>query len=237
MKLTSKFDSKLIHCRLHAATRSGRGVAVEEGPGRWGRGGWVMTGRGGEPESIWARFDVALAARKVPEKHALWWARRARHFAKAVPLSRADDVTEERVRAYLARALGREDLKDWQIGQWVDAVHLFCAEVLRLPWAPVFGWEAWKEPHLNFPGDVASHARERLAFAPAPSVERFADTPRPDSGGAPEEIVQRLREEIRTRHYSLRTEQSYEIWVRRFVAFHRGVLPRSWTRLRRCAGT
>jgi integron integrase len=143
-----------------------------------------------------------------------------------VPAEGVEGITEDRVRVYLARTLGREDLKDWQIAQWVDAVHLLCAEGLILPWAPGFAWEAWKEPRLNFPADVASHARERLASAPAPAVERFADTRRPDLGGAPAEIVQRLRAEIRTRHYSLRTEQSYETWVRRFASFHRGVLPR-----------
>ena len=33
--------------------------------------------------------------------------------------------------------------------------------------------------------------------------------------------IQRLRQAIRQRHYSLRTEKSYAGWVRRFLAFHR----------------
>ncbi|MGH8064067.1 MAG: phage integrase N-terminal SAM-like domain-containing protein [Candidatus Entotheonellia bacterium] len=33
-------------------------------------------------------------------------------------------------------------------------------------------------------------------------------------------VLSRLRTEIRTRHYSLRTERAYEHWIRRFATFH-----------------
>ena len=36
---------------------------------------------------------------------------------------------------------------------------------------------------------------------------------------------ERLRVEIRARHYSVRTEQSYEMWVERFLTFHGGQAP------------
>ena len=39
------------------------------------------------------------------------------------------------------------------------------------------------------------------------------------------DLVNRMRSEIRQRHYSIRTEQSYLAWVRRFLAFHSGKAP------------
>ena len=33
-------------------------------------------------------------------------------------------------------------------------------------------------------------------------------------------LLDQLRSAIRTRHHSLRTEQSYVSWVRRFILFH-----------------
>ncbi|MCG6926966.1 MAG: integron integrase [Acidobacteria bacterium] len=55
-------------------------------------------------------------------------------------------------------------------------------------------------------------------------------TPRPPGRAAPEThrgdaaaahaLVERVREAIRARHYSRRTEKSYVGWVRRFLAFH-----------------
>jgi hypothetical protein len=39
-------------------------------------------------------------------------------------------------------------------------------------------------------------------------------------------MLSQLRTELRTRHYSLRTEQAYEHWMRRFVIFHKLKSPR-----------
>ncbi len=39
-------------------------------------------------------------------------------------------------------------------------------------------------------------------------------------------LVERVRQEIRARHYSRRTEKAYTAWVRRFTAFHSGRSPR-----------
>lgn len=33
-------------------------------------------------------------------------------------------------------------------------------------------------------------------------------------------FVEKVREEIRERHYSIRTEQAYLDWVRRFILLH-----------------
>lgn len=33
-------------------------------------------------------------------------------------------------------------------------------------------------------------------------------------------LLDRVREELRVRHYSLRTEEAYVCWVRRFIRFH-----------------
>ena len=37
---------------------------------------------------------------------------------------------------------------------------------------------------------------------------------------SPPRLLDRVRNELRTRHYSYRTEQSYVAWIRRFILFH-----------------
>jgi integron integrase len=44
--------------------------------------------------------------------------------------------------------------------------------------------------------------------------------PSPGISAPPPQLLDRLREAIRVRHYSLRTEQAYMDWVRRFILFH-----------------
>lgn len=33
-------------------------------------------------------------------------------------------------------------------------------------------------------------------------------------------LLERVRDAIRTKHYSIRTEQAYVGWIRRFILFH-----------------
>ncbi len=33
-------------------------------------------------------------------------------------------------------------------------------------------------------------------------------------------LIERLRQCLRLRHYSIRTEQAYDQWVKRFILFH-----------------
>jgi len=39
-------------------------------------------------------------------------------------------------------------------------------------------------------------------------------------------LLEAVRLELRTRHYSRRTEQAYVAWIRRYVRHHRGRHPR-----------
>ena len=54
--------------------------------------------------------------------------------------------------------------------------------------------------------------------------DQAADPPGESGAGVgkgPKRLIDRLREEIRARHYSRRTEKSYWYWIRYFIFFHR----------------
>ena len=42
----------------------------------------------------------------------------------------------------------------------------------------------------------------------------------PASPPGPPRLLDRVREAIRARHYSLRTEEAYVGWIRRYILFH-----------------
>ena len=58
------------------------------------------------------------------------------------------------------------------------------------------------------------------------SPRNSASSPLPPLRSA--RLLDQLRERIRYDHYSLRTEQSYVHWVRRFVHFHVCGIQRRW---------
>ena len=47
-----------------------------------------------------------------------------------------------------------------------------------------------------------------------PACDPNAETPRPPK------LLERMRIHLRTRHYSIRTEEAYIDWERRFILFH-----------------
>src|SRR5215831_11444198 len=56
---------------------------------------------------------------------------------------------------------------------------------------------------------------------PSPVPEIGAPPPEfPEPSATPPRLLDQMREHIRLRHYSLRTERTYLDWVRRYVRFH-----------------
>ena len=47
-----------------------------------------------------------------------------------------------------------------------------------------------------------------------------ASLPQPPAASQPPKLLSRMRDHLRTRHYSIRTETAYVDWARRFVLFH-----------------
>ena len=91
-------------------------------------------------------------------------------------------------------------------------------------------------PHTSRQGAVSAHAVTSAASPPpsasppsAGSTPSSGTTPDPQTHRAPSPepcgparppLLARVRTEIRARHYSPRTEESYTAWIRRFILFH-----------------
>src|SRR5689334_458981 len=56
--------------------------------------------------------------------------------------------------------------------------------------------------------------------AKAPGSKATVPMTNPAPSGAPFSLIERVRHRIRLKHYSLRTEQAYCDWIRRFINFH-----------------
>jgi len=177
-------------------------------------------------EEFWRRYREALERRGLRGTAAEWTLKRAQQFVAAVPAVRLANRTPEDVRAYFGRVLSGGRLKDWQIGQVVDGVRILYEDLVQVAWAADFPWKAWKEPHLSFPEVLARYAQGASA--------RYAEIPRGPAADSPQglqavdahrEVFERLRQELRTRHYALKTERAYEDWLQRYLAFHKGLPP------------
>jgi hypothetical protein len=187
------------------------------------------------PESVWREYHTVLARHGVPAKAAEWHTRRARHFVWQRDLIALRRTSPEDVSAYFQKVQSRPSLGEWRVNQMVDAIAFLCHDTLGLEWAADFDWSRWKVVAEGRMVDrLDTRARPPApAPAPAPQVvecappDRFADGMTAEAVGKYPEDFERLRTEIRTLHYSIRTESAYAGWLARFIGFRRWRPPES----------
>jgi site-specific recombinase XerD len=160
---------------------------------------------------FWSSFQDFILRTSKDEKTAKWylhWVKRFVRFMKGMPLRTcsATDVTN-----FLTYLKNQDTSESWHVEQARDALRFFYRDFLRVPWAS-------RETH------DASKKISELSVSPAqgqPPYAEFQDAAPPRKIGLPyEDLLKKLQAEIRLRHYSIRTEQAYEQWVRRFLHFH-----------------
>lgn len=223
--------SKTVEPRAHGpgSIRTGR----ENGAG-------VVATRDQVPASLWQEYDSALARNRVPPRTVPWHVRWAKQFVARRSLADLRAVGPEAAGAFFETLAATLGVEGWQLGQAVDAVSLLCRDVLRLPWAADHPWNRWKvaeageaagipaKPQVGgvevrAPGDPGRSGVAVVRHHPAPPFR--TDEPEFTDGASLEaarkfpELFERLRAEARTRHYSIRTENTYATWLARFVAF------------------
>ena len=177
-------------------------------------------GYGWPSDDFWDRYVAHIRAKGVPSTAVRWYVIRAKHYLQAFLQKRLADHTPQDVTTYLEK-LGRiGSIADWQYRQTVDALqHVFV--ISEVTWAQQFDWAYWKASARTLSVRHPTIAREA-----APATVRGNEGP-PQTGGASRARVQEtppvwleaLRAEIRRRGYSIRTEQAYESWVARYLAF------------------
>lgn len=173
-------------------------------------------------QDLWQRYEGALAAERVSRKNALWYVKRAQRFAEStrrVPLA---ELTAEDVKAYLAKVVMTSNLEDWQYFQVVESLRILF-KVVGTEWVRGFPWDSWHQPELHCQTELRRYSgdeevprtpvgSEDVPFRDMVKSHKVADLYGPE--------LDKLREAIRARHYSIRTEQSYQSWIQRFITYH-----------------
>ena len=174
--------------------------------------------------SNWQRYLDLLQRRKVPEKFWPWYVRHVEAFLAAFPGRRLSRLTREEINDYLQKLASNPSLKDWHVRQRVDALRLLLVDLIGNRHAPEIDWDFWAEAGTDsLPVNHATLARE---LSPEVSVRyrASADNLDPDC----EAMLVKMVRMIRTMHYSIRTEEVYRDWLKRFLIFA-GKAPESVT--------
>jgi integron integrase len=169
------------------------------------------------PPSSIIHFIDLLRKKRVPDKYVRWYVIRVEALLRSLEPGEGGSPGEDAVARFLGELGRKRGLKGWQFRQAVEAIQIFCAEVLGLGWADSFDWASWKEGARSLPAGHAADALSSRGQGPGGRPRVGGD----GAGGRFGPLIERLSHEIRVRGYSIRTEQTYALWVRRFLAFSR----------------
>ena len=185
------------------------------------------SGAPGRDARFWDGFLEAVRAQGVRAPYHRWYVIRAEQYLKTHPDTPLSRHKPEEVSAYLEEIGRKGGLKDWQFRQVVEALETMFCKVAVAPWADRFDWGYWRDSARSLEPHHATIARD----LPLPRANGCQDRQEAGPGlgpvrGTHGEVLHALIAEIRRRAYSIRTEQAYEHWACRFIAFCRNRDPR-----------
>ena len=166
--------------------------------------------------NFWQSYFNLAVNSGVPEKIAGWyinWIKQLSKYLKSIPLNKC---TESDAKNFLADLSLKNTIKPWQIEQAKSALFLLYDTFWKITWASQIKEFSIEDRVAEL--KAASSLRQNRK-----NVSAFKDSSLSgDNCIVNKELFDKLRTEIRVRHYSIRTEKVYEQWVRRFLHFHKG---------------
>ncbi len=171
---------------------------------------------------FWEKYLVVVAGHSIPAAKAEWYLKWAKKFALSLPGLPLKRRSADQVKTFLDELAAKPNVKEWQTQQASEALRILYQDFLDAPWSRTWPYTPSTAQVVKGPKDTS--------YAPAEIRPAFRDESLPQEIAVLyKDIFKRLSTEIRTRHYSIRTEKSYEHWVRRFIAFHGLSSPRDLT--------
>jgi len=167
----------------------------------------------GEHRSIWEAFIAVCRRNGVSEQALRWYVVRMERYLRSQRDTAPQDHSAKIVVDYVEQAGRQPDVPDWKFRQLVHALQLFFVETLHVDWAKEIDWAYWLDASQELGKSHPTLARHNdPVHVPAP--------PRADSHSDNTAIFEKMVAEIRRRNYSIRTEQTYLAWAKRYVAYH-----------------
>lgn len=163
---------------------------------------------------FWQQYIAALHDEGIPEQRHIWYVRHVERFIRAQN-RRLRKRTSKDIESYVGQ-LGRDPrVEDWQLLHHIEALNFLYSWIVKCPWVKNYNWEALKDKCRSLEFDHGTVARDNISVRPPPmpGVAQTGGKPSVDSST----LLDALRASIRTHGYSIRTEQSYVEWTKRFL--------------------
>jgi integron integrase len=163
--------------------------------------------------SFWEAYRACAEENRVASDRLPFYVNWAKTFTNFLPEKPLKERTGEDIEAFLVDLRKRRGIADWQVRQAEHALKILYENFL-----PHYAPEKYAA--------VAPAGKHPLREATT-NTDKFRDHVTPGEVERKfSDLVEAVKTEVRSRHYSYRTETSYLDWVRRFIAFHAYADPR-----------
>ena len=170
-------------------------------------------------KQFWDKYLSLLVKHGVSQKNTRWYVIRAENYIKAYPKKKLALHSHDDVSDYLRRLGNAGRLRGWQYRQVIEAIQIlfYLVNNSRLD---DFDWQYWLDSTISLDSKHKTLARE----SPVPGDQKYAGKPLHFDLSEAKQEFESLRAnlitEIRRRDYSISTEQSYDSWLCKFIAFN-----------------
>ena len=177
------------------------------------------------PPEVRRAYWQHLNSEGIPPKQRSFYAMRTRQFIEKTGVSHFEDIRKIDIGPALRSLAQQRKLTDWQIDQLIDAVRILFARCLVDTYDPAIDWPSLR---LSIPVLNETHTTTAREYSPK---EQIYLKIRKSSGEYAtvrtqhRDLIVRLATEIRMRGFAYRTEEAYEQWVVRYIAFCDGASP------------
>jgi integron integrase len=173
---------------------------------------------------FWDRYIQYLLQKDIKPTIARLYVIRAEQYINSLPDRKLADHGPQDVNNYLKQQGENSQIADWQFLQVVDAIQKLW-EMLKVDWLQQVDWQHWL--HSVSLADTHPTIVEQASVE---STLKIKENVRHSNLTAirqrHHDLLKELLVQIRQRGYSIRTEQTYESWVSRFIRHYDNQDPR-----------
>jgi len=178
----------------------------------------------GKVSRFWDRYIALTKAYDINAETARWYVKHVERYIGENHKLRLVNHSSGNVERFLNELGRNKHIEDWQFRQAVDALRILFCELIIVDWAKSFPWVNWLDGARQLPNNHSTVARDYMPIFSKDSESAEASL----SGKIKQRyplLFERLITEIRTRQYSIRTEQVYVSWIVRFFVFNNDIDP------------
>ena len=169
-------------------------------------------------DQFWDKYIKCLSDKGVKQSVTRWYVVRAEQYITAFPNKRLSGHKPRDVNEYLKKQGRSGSIQDWQFRQMVDAIQNLFA-MLNASWFSEVDWKYWTASADSLSETHSTIARQVPAEKTIDRLANLKNSELTEVRRIHRDLLKQLLIEIRRRGYSIRTEQAYESWVARFIAF------------------